>query len=161
MVAKFGTDGTRYLLLTMGKFGQDADFTWDRMEEKYNADLANGIGNFASRVMKLFEKNKIENIKKPSVNWKKYEKLFNEGKAEELLEEIWNIIRTADKFVEKNRPWELVKSDLEKFNEVMAKLVGDLDLVAELTLPFMPETSNKIKQMIKSKKTENLFRRLT
>ncbi|MDD3607986.1 MAG: methionine--tRNA ligase [Candidatus Moranbacteria bacterium] len=161
MVAKFGTDGTRYLLLTMGKFGQDADFTWDRMEEKYNADLANGIGNFASRVMKLFEKSKIENIKKPSVNWKKYEKLFNEGKAEELLEEIWNIIRTADKFVEKNRPWELVKSDLEKFNEVMAKLVGDLDLVAELTLPFMPETSNKIKQMIKSRKTENLFRRLT
>jgi methionyl-tRNA synthetase len=77
------------------------------------------------------------------------------------LEEIWNIIRTADKFVEKNRPWELVKSDLEKFNEVMAKLVGDLDLVAELTLPFMPETSNKIKQMIKSKKTENLFQRLT
>jgi len=160
MVAKFGTDGTRYLLLTMGKFGQDADFTWDRMFEKYNADLANGVGNFASRVMKLFEKNKIENIKEPSVGWKKYEKLFNEGRAEEILEEIWNIIRMADKFVEENRPWELVKNDPEKFKEVMKKLIEDLAFVAELMIPFMPETSDKIKQMIKDKRTENLFQRI-
>jgi methionyl-tRNA synthetase len=56
MVEKFGGDGTRYLLLTKGYFGEDGDLSWEKMIEKYNADLANGLGNLVSRVITLSPK---------------------------------------------------------------------------------------------------------
>ena len=56
MVEKFGKDGTRYLLLTLAHLGEDSDISWERATEKYNADLANGLGNLVSRVIKLSEK---------------------------------------------------------------------------------------------------------
>ena len=53
MLKNFGVDGTRYLLMSAGTFGEDVDVTMERLIEKYNADLANGIGNLVSRVVKL------------------------------------------------------------------------------------------------------------
>jgi len=63
MFDKFGTDATRYLLMSAGTFGGDVDITMERMAEKYNADLVNGIGNTVARVTKM-----SENIKFPSGN---------------------------------------------------------------------------------------------
>ncbi|MEI8104061.1 MAG: methionine--tRNA ligase, partial [Candidatus Moraniibacteriota bacterium] len=56
LVAKYGVDGTRYLLLSASPIGEDSDVSWDKLTEKYNADLANGLGNLVSRVLKLAEK---------------------------------------------------------------------------------------------------------
>jgi len=56
MIEKFGVDGTRYLLMSAARFGQDADVSWDWFKEKYNADLANGIGNTVNRVLTMVEK---------------------------------------------------------------------------------------------------------
>ena len=56
MLEKFGVDGTRYLLMSAGTFGEDVDVTMERLAEKYNADLANGIGNLVSRTAKLLPK---------------------------------------------------------------------------------------------------------
>lgn len=57
MLEKFGTDGTRYLLLSAGTFGDDIDITMERLTEKYNADLANGLSNLIYRILNIMEKN--------------------------------------------------------------------------------------------------------
>ena len=64
LLEKFGTDGTRYLLMSGGTFGEDLDLTMERMVEKYNADLANGLGNLVSRTIKLVGSNEFLKTKK-------------------------------------------------------------------------------------------------
>ena len=157
MLSKFGVDGTRYLLMSAGTFGEDVDVTMERMVEKYNADLANGLGNLVSRVVKL--------MGDPG-NWgdrgqiKVIGKLIEEMKMSGALSEIWKVVREDDKFIEENKPWELAKKDEKKFQEVMKKLVSDLRLIADLLVPFMPNTSEKIKKVLETKKTEVLFPRV-
>jgi len=158
MLEKFGKDGTRYLLMSAGTFGEDVDITTERMVEKYNADLANGIGNYLSRVLKLLKE--ISNFQYPIKLSDKSWALVRNIEISKALSEIWKIVWENDKFIEENKPWELAKSNKDKFNEVMQKLTSDLHLISELLIPFMPETSEKIKKALKTKKTEILFPRV-
>lgn len=162
MVEKFGTDATRYLLLSFGNFGEDMDVTWERMTEKYNADLANGLGNLLSRVIKLAEnfKYQIPNIKQISNSKSQITDLMEKLELGNALNYIWKIVQEDNKFIEDNKPWELAKNNSEKFKKVMEKLIGDLYLISELLVPFMPETSEKIKKALNTKETRILFQRI-
>ena len=163
MVEKFGTDATRYLLLSGASFGEDFDIAWEKVTEKYNADLANGLGNLLSRVITLAQKG---NFQFSIFNFQSIsnDSIFNLIKNMELgqaLEYIWKIISDDNKFIGENKPWELVKADKEKFEKVMQKLLEDLNLISELLLPFIPETSEKIKKALETKKLEEvLFQRI-
>lgn len=160
MLEKFGTDGTRYLLLASGSFGQDIDVTMERMVEKYNADLANGLGNLVSRVIKLAEKFNYE-IKSgyDPIQWNKG--FFESFWIDKALVRIWeNIISKSNRYIDDNKPWELQKNNSEKFQEVMQKLISELYLISELLIPFMPETAEKIKKALETKKVEPLFQRI-
>jgi methionyl-tRNA synthetase len=163
MVQKFGIDATRYLLLTLGdNFGEDMDFTWERTVEKYNADLANGLGNLTSRIIKL-----AENMDTPLITEivksedETLKKLVDSMELSQSLQYIWNVVREDDKYISDTKPWELKKIDENKFAEVMKKLLNDLNLIAELLVPFMPGTAEKIKISLQEKKTEILFPRIT
>lgn len=158
MVDKFGTDATRYLLLASTNFGEDFDITWEKMTEKYNADLANGLGNLVSRVVKLGEgiEGDLSNREK-QVDLEKYLEKMELGVA---LSEIWDLIRKANKTIDEEKPWDLKKNNAERFPEVMKKLFADLGLIAELLAPFMPETSERIKTALETKKVEPLFQRI-
>lgn len=163
MREKFGIDGTRYILLSLNSFGDDADINWDWMTEKYNADLANGLGNLVSRVIKLYDDRlqiaddyKKEAIShQPSVN-----DLLDKFQLDKALEYIWDIVREDNKYIEDNKPWELAKTNEEKFRDVMKKLISDLHLISQLLAPFLPETSEKIKTALETKKTKPLFQRI-
>ncbi len=162
MVEKFGIDGTRYLLLSGGNFGEDMDITWERLTEKYNADLANGLGNLVSRIIKL--SNSLQGNENPqsaanplAVDFSDFTNKMEFGKA---LECVWNIVRQDNKFIEDNKPWELAKSDQKKFAEVMEKLLADLTLIAELLAAFLPKTAYKIKTALETKTIESLFQRI-
>ena len=163
MVEKFGIDGTRYLLLSGGgNFGEDMDITWERLTEKYNADLANGLGNLVSRVVKLAEN--VESLDLDEVNQDVAEILGKEFAffAEtELLDQalpaIWSKIRNANIFIEDNKPWELAKTDEENFKHIVRSLIAQLYVIAAMLVPFMPETSAKIKTALETKKIEPLF----
>lgn len=168
MLEKFGVDGTRYLLMSAGTFGEDVDMTMERMVEKYNADLANGLGNLLSRIIKMSEK--LNHELKDYIG-EKYEertstKEFYKINLEDInlcgtLVQIWEVlVRDDDKFIEENKPWELAKSDKDKFEKVMEKLILDLNLISELVIPFMPETSEKIKKALETKKAGILFPRI-
>jgi methionyl-tRNA synthetase len=159
MVEKFGIDGTRYLLLSFGNFGEDIDINWERLTEKFNADLANGLGNLVSRVIKLSEDLRIAPNEKFSLR-PEFSNWIDKMELGHALNHIWHIISEANKFIEDNKPWELKKSDEKKFQEVMQKLVNDLNIISELLNSFMPETAGKIKQALDTKKTNILFQRL-
>jgi methionyl-tRNA synthetase len=162
MVKKFGADGTRYLLLSFGNYGEDMDVSWKKFTEKYNADLANGLGNLVSRVIKLAQnsKSKTASSKKTSKHKAPTSKLISKMELGRALELIWDMIREDNKYIEDNRPWELARIDNKKFEKVMKKLLDDLKEISFLLEPFLPETSEKIKDALKAGKTDLLFQRI-
>lgn len=160
MLEKFGVDGTRYLLMNGGTFGDDLDLTMERMTEKYNADLANGLGNLTSRVIKLAQNFQFPISNSQSISNEQISKLINGYNFDGALEYINGLVKDANKFIEDNKPWELAKTDENKFKEVMEKLLSDLNIIAELLIPFLPETSEKIKTALETKKAEPLFQRI-
>lgn len=166
MIEKFGVDGTRHLLLSAGPFGEDIDVTMERMIENYNADLANGLGNLVSRIIKLSESSEkftVQGAKLLAARSLAPEigEMMNKMELAQALKYIWTLVREANKLIDDNKPWELVKTDKEKFETVMEKLAVDLRDIAENLAPFMPETSEKIKKALETKKLDGvLFQRI-
>lgn len=166
MLEKFGADGTRYLLMSAGTFGEDVDLTMERMTEKYNADLANGLGNLVSRVLKLSEQLSLE--ERAQMEKISGEAVFTDIQRKEMevcnisrvLESIWEQVRLANKLIDDEKPWELAKSDTERFKGVMITLLGSLHTLGQMLVPFMPETSEKIARALETGKVEPLFQRI-
>lgn len=161
MVEKFGTDATRYLLLSGASFGEDFDITWEKLIEKYNADLANGLGNLVSRVIKLTEDFSFVLKVEPLVSeGSTFKSLIDKMELSQALGDIWEIVKDCNRFIDENKPWELKKTDEEKFKEVMQELISNLNLLSEILASFLPETSEKIKKALETKKAEPLFQRI-
>jgi len=165
MVEKFGVDGTRYLLLSMGgNFGEDADVNWEKMIEKYNADLANGLGNLTSRIIALYKKTEetfeLKTYKNICGFSKKEIELFDKLEFSQLLDLIHLDMAILDKYIEDNKPWEVVKRNKEEFHFIMDYLIEGINKISQQVSFFMPETSEKIKKALETKKTESLFQRI-
>ncbi|MFA6973799.1 MAG: methionine--tRNA ligase [Parcubacteria group bacterium] len=162
MVEKFGIDGTRYLILSFGNFGEDIDVSWEKFTEKFNADLANGLGNLVSRFVKLSENFNLEmEVIESTSNLRLYDKeLIEKMELGQCLSLIWSKIRNLNKYIEDNKPWELVKSDQKEFSHVMQQLYFGIYEIAESLTPFMPDTAEKIKKALETKQVEPLFQRI-
>lgn len=162
LVEKFGIDGTRYLLLTALPYSKDGDLSWEKMTEKYNADLANGLGNLVSRVVKL--SGPLDNLRNLEAKDEEYPKqvaeLLDEYKLADALEWVWEKIREANKVVDENKPWELAKTNPEQLEVVMRNLVGLVGYIGFVLEPFLPETAQKIKTALKTGVVEPLFQRI-
>jgi len=159
LVKKYGIDPVRYFLLREIPSVDDGDFTYEKFEQRYNSDLAKGLGNLAARVFTL-----AENIEPKKEKFEKaVEKVKNTLKESlgkfnfnEALVSIWRLISSCDKYIEKERPWETKESQ----KEVIGNLLFVLNEIAELLKPFLPETSEKIIRQIKTQKSEPLFPRI-
>lgn len=164
MLEKFGADGARYLLMSSGTFGDDGDITMERMTEKYNSELANGLGNLLSRVVKLYPQSTFKasdvEIEETKVIADTELKALENFNIEQPLAYLSGLIREDNKYIEENKPWELAKNDADKFNNVMKKLVLDLYQISRILIPYLPETSEKIKKALETKKVEPLFQRI-
>jgi methionyl-tRNA synthetase len=160
MIERFGKDGTRYLLLSAATFGEDIDLSWERMTEKYNADLANGLGNLVSRVLKLASKLTTHDVQQTTIFPEEFSALLENYRLSEGLEYIWNIVRESNKYIEENKPWELAKTNPEQFETVMRKLLDDLARIASLLAPFLPETAEKVFPLLTEGKGNILFQRV-
>jgi len=151
LVNKYGVDAVRYYLLREIPSAEDGDFTYEKFEQRYNADLASGIGNLVARVRTMVEKVgfKSGNIKdvepKIAQTQKRYKKALAEFKFNEALRSIWELISFCDKYIEKEKPWE----KKENSPQILANLLIVLDNITELLEPFLPETSERIKKEIK------------
>lgn len=158
---KFGTDGTRYLLLSSGNLENDPDVTMERLTEKYNADLANGLGNLVSRVLKLAEKLDGQGTRNKEQGTPEELIQFIDGyRFADAMEWVMALVREANRHIDDEKPWELVKTDTERFEGVMRTLLDRLALLSIALAPLLPRTSEKIAQAIKEGVTEPLFQRI-
>ena len=151
MVEDYGTDALRYYLLREIPPTTDGDFTMERFVQRYNADLANDLGNLVSRVANMvyrfFRGNlppvEIEN----EYDLERVNLLISQFRFNEALEYIWKIISAANKYVEEEKPWELFAvKNIDKLAKVLNKLVVSVKDIALALEPFMPETSEEIQQ---------------
>ena len=151
LVKKYGTDTVRYFLLREIPPTEDGDFTYEKFEQRHNADLASGIGNLASRVLTMAQGiHSTPNIRsskfQPIITktWKNYHKNLKEFKFNETLIAIWRLINFCDKYIDKERPWEKTKNQKIKIHN----LLFILGHIAHMLRPFLPTTSEKIFQQL-------------
>ncbi len=161
LVDKYGGDATRYLLLRHVPAFDDADFTWGKLDEWYNADLANGLGNLASRIMQLAQTHLSEPVK---VEFVPYPKEFTEAldafEVNKAAEYVWGRIAALDAKITETAPFKVVKEDTEKGKAIITELTTELAHIDLMLEPLMPQTSKKIIEAIMAnKKPENLFPR--
>lgn len=173
IIEKYGTDALRYYLLREIPTYGDGEFSIDKLEARYNGDLANGLGNFASRVLALSEKEGdlkedvpekeiIEKIRKAE---EEVDKKMGEWKFHEALGAIWDLISFGDVYVNQNKVWAI--SEKENKKKKIMNLVLILHNIASLAGPFLPGAAGKILESIKkennlirTKRSENLFPRI-
>jgi len=154
IVEKYGTDALRFWLAHDVSPFEDGDFTWDKFKESYNANLANGIGNFAARILTLGEslgdfgavqidKEIDRDIKmaREAIGNKMKEFKFNEA-----MNVLWTLIGYGDIRVNLDKPWAM--KDKDKKKESIFNLIVILDNVAAMLRPFLPETAEKITECI-------------
>jgi methionyl-tRNA synthetase len=154
---EYGVDALRYFLLKEISSFEDSPFTIERFKESYNSGLANGLGNLVSRIMKMAEDTRYE------VRDTKYERVSEEYKhaienfdLQKAMNIIWQKIGEMDKKIQDTKPFSLVKGNLEEKNKgvkIIEELVSELYEVSLMLYPFLPETSLKIKELIKANRS--------
>ncbi len=162
LVDRYGTEATRYLLLRHVHPFEDTDVTFERLDEWYNAHLANGLGNLASRIMKLAETHltTLPTLESASLR-EEWTRAFDHFQFTEAADHIWKRITLLDERIQTEQPFKVVKEDVEKGKEMISVLVQELYTIGELFYPFMPETSAAIEEAVRAnKKPENLFARI-
>lgn len=164
LVGHFGTDPVRYYLLREIPFGQDGLFNNEIFIKKINSDLANDLGNLLSRTVTMIEKYFDSVLPAPTAKEEVddqlikvaletpvlVEKLMNELKIPDALEQIWTLIGRANKYIDETTPWVLAKDDAkkERLGTVLYNLVESIRIVSVCISPFLPGTSLKINEQI-------------
>jgi len=163
LVAKYGPDATRYLLLTQYPFGIDGDIQASRLTIKYNSDLANDLGNLVSRVAKMIESNFEGRLPGPSDGLAGFQELLQA--AERLpevghdhivnyrigsaIDEVMNLIRLTNKFFDTNAPWRLIKEGKrEAAGGALYACSEVIRIAAILLYPVMPNKAIEILRVL-------------
>ena len=164
LVEKYGTEATRYLLLRHVHPVEDADVTWERLDEWYTANLVNGLGNLVARVMKLAEDYLDTPIERPEPGAfpDEYVEALSAFRFDEAMNHIWSRIQKADERITAEAPYKLVKTDPEEGKRIIRELATEVYQIGRLLNPFLPKTNEIIKAtVLANKKPENLFPRLS
>ena len=152
-----GMDALRYFLLREIVFGQDGSFSYDALIGRYNSELANGLGNLASRTLTMIHQyrggvipegsaEKIQDIAQETIravlaHFEKFE--FSRG-----LEAVWGLLSAVDKFIVEQTPWKLAKApDAEspaKLDATLYTAAEALRVATALLAPILPESAAKI-----------------
>lgn len=173
LVDKYGVDAVRYFLLREIPSAGDGDFTFEKFEKRYNSDLASGLGNLFSRTVAMVIKagmDKDFEIAPEQMFFKKEEEIEKKVSDKffqfnDTLSDIWELVAFCDKYIDEEKPWEI--KDLEKQKLIFSNLLFSLFAVSRLAEPFLPETSEKMKEQLGEsegifniKKGESLFPRI-
>jgi methionyl-tRNA synthetase len=150
--------------MSAAAFGHDGDISFKKFDEKYNADLANGLGNLVARVSNLIEKNSLElklKIGSDKKLAKAYEREMRNFKFDEALKLLWLKLRKADETLSEKKPWQIKEQKTVK--NILKPVAQDILNAAGLLKPFMPTVAEKIIQQFSAKqikKGESLFPRI-
>ncbi|MDA1325961.1 MAG: methionine--tRNA ligase [Proteobacteria bacterium] len=162
IVEKYGLDQVRYFLMREVPFGNDGDFRHDAVIGRMNSDLANDLGNLAQRVLSMVNKNCDAKVPDPGEfgpdsGIAVYNVLLgaqalrdrvrdhmDRQAFHDALEEIWRVVRDANRCVDEDAPWALRKTDPEKMATVLYVLAETIRHLAIILQPFMPDSCGKM-----------------
>lgn len=161
-----GADSLRYWFAREMPTFEDGSFEWEKLKESYNANLANGLGNLASRIIKMALNYgvKAENEKEFSAEdgkFKEYLKQLDASEIKKAVDLVWERISLADKYIQEKEPFKLFKTDPEAAKSCVRELLSSLWNIGQMLRPIMPETSAKILEAIENgKELTPLFPRM-
>ena len=163
IVNALGIEPLRYYLLREIVFGQDGSFSYDALVTRYNSDLANGLGNLASRTLTMIERYFGGEIPKPThvpggetdapstaefanEAFTKVMHLYDRFSFSLALESIWEIVARLDKYITVEKPWALAEKpeDRARLGTVLYTAAEGLRVVAALAHPVLPQATQKI-----------------
>ena len=170
-----GIDALRYFLLRDMVFGQDGNFSRDALLTRYNADLANGLGNLASRILAMIQQyfagqipepepchidsgaNVLRTVARPTIwmvvgNQESQDPgYYNELKFHLALQEIWRLASMVDSFLVKEKPWVLAKdeSKRQQLANVLYDAAEALRIITVLAHPAMPHSTQRIWELLR------------
>ena len=148
-----GADALRYFLLREVPFGSDGSFSFDALVTRYNADLANGLGNLAARTLAMISQYRGGKAPESAAAFDDtrataaaaYER-FEFHKA---LEAIWSLIGDMDRYIVAHKPWELAKQQKDaELDEVLGRCFAALQVICELAAPVIPESTARIQAQL-------------
>lgn len=160
LVDLFGVDAVRYYLLAEMPYASDGSITYENMIERYNADLANTLGNLVNRTIAMTNKyfdgvvqpgdvteeldDELKALAVETVG--KVDKLLSEYRVSDTLDAIFTLAKRCNKYIDETAPWALAKDESKKarLGTVLYNLLESIRFVAVLLSPFLPETSEKI-----------------
>ncbi len=170
LVAHFGVDAIRYYLLREMPFAQDGTITLETIIARYNADLANTLGNLVNRTVAMINKyfggkmdTKVEfgefddELKAFAIDTvKEVNAKMDELKVADSIECVINLARRSNKYIDETMPWALAKDESKKdrLKAVLSNLTEAIRFIGVLISPFMSETAEKILKQINAENTD-------
>lgn len=158
---KYGSDAIRYYLLAEIPPFEDGDYSEEKFRERYNSDLANGLGNLSARVSNLLEKNEIETSLEVNLEEKgikelvtNFEKSFKEYRFNECLHLVWAKIKNCDEILTKTAPWKM--TDKQEIENVLKPIASDILNISYLLEAFIPSAATAIKNAFSEKQIKKL-----
>jgi methionyl-tRNA synthetase len=159
LVDHFGVDAYRYYFLREIQFGQDGSFSWESMVDRYNADLANGLGNLASRVLAMIDSYFEGEVPRSTVpraeaelqrvvrtRVQRHDADMSAMALSAALGAVWEIVAAANHYLVQWAPWNLAK-DAEQREELASVLYSSaeiLRILAVLVSPAMPGAAGRL-----------------
>ena len=165
LIDEFGADAIRYFLLREITLGQDGHFNYDALVTRFNADLANDLGNLLHRTLNMIGKfqggvlhgaknfSKLdEDLQIDAVDTAKgYRQLMEGMEISDAVKLVWKFISRSNKYIDETLPWKLAKdeSQAQNLSNVLYNLAESLRIISILISPFMPITARKIHEQLK------------
>lgn len=164
VLQKYSADVLRYYLMREVPFNGDGDFSWARVEQRYNADLANDFGNLVNRALSMIGRYRQGAVPKAGdadtlddslrATGQKaaasYQQRMNELDTTGALTELWQLVTRANQYVEESKPWGLAKNPekASRLDSVLYNLAESVRLISVLATPFMPTTAKQMREQL-------------